>query len=100
MQTYPLHDAENRLFAFEVSNLTLGRRGLCRIVETIPGASLVRRPKAFSWLREDSFCECLVDGELFEAEEPFGDNSRYWVGPHPPRWIAQTERVHDAFQRW
>lgn len=100
MKTYPLHDPENRVFAFEVSNLGLGRHSLCRVVETIPGAVLIRKPKFLSWLREDSFCEFVVDGEKYEAEEPFGDNSKYWIGPCPPRWLAQTEKVHEAFLRW
>jgi len=100
MKTYPIHDTENRLFAFEVSNLGLGRHGVCRVVQTIPGAVLVRKPKLLSWFREGSFCEFVVDGEKYEAEEPFGDNSRYWVGPCPPRWLPQTEKVHEAFLRW
>jgi len=101
MKTYDLHDDQNRVFAFEIRNLGLGRDGVCRVVETIPGATLVRRPKKFlSWFREDTFCEFTVDGETYEVEEPFGDNSRYWVGPRPPRWLPQTERVRDAFAGW
>ena len=100
MKTYPLHDVENRLFAFEVSTFGIGRHGVCRVVQTIPGAVLIRKPKLLSWFREDSFCEFTVGGEKYEAEEPFGDNSRYWVGPRPPRWLAQTEKVHEAFVRW
>ena len=100
MKTYPIYNAENRIFAFEVSNLVLGRSGVCRVIQAIPGAVLTRKPKLLSWFREGSFCEFTVDGETFEAEEPFGDNSRYWVGPCPPRWLPQTEMVHEAFQRW
>ena len=100
MQVYDLRDSEGRTFAFEVPNVFLGRRGLCRVVKTIPGASFVRKPKLLSWFREDVFCEFTVDGEAFEAEEPYGDNSRYWVGPRPPRWLPQTERVRDAFARF
>ena len=97
MKTYDIYDPTNRLLAFEVSNIAVGRRGVCRIIERIPGATLIRRPKALSWLREASFCEFTVDGELYEAEEPFGDNSRYWIGPVPPRHIPQTVKVRDAF---
>jgi len=97
MQVYDLHDDQNRLFAFEISNISVGRRGVCHVVETIPGASLKRRPKLLSWFRESAFCEFIVDGELFVAEEPWGDNSRYWIGPNPPRWLPQTEKVRAAF---
>jgi hypothetical protein len=99
MKIYDLHDEQNRAFAFEIPNLLLGRRGVCRIVKSIPGAKVVRKPKFLSWLRESTFCEFIVDGETYEVEEPFGDNSRYWVGPRPPRWLPQTEKVRDAFAR-
>lgn len=97
MKTYPLYDEEDRLFAFEIGNTIIGRRGVCGIVQSIPGAKLLRTPKFLSWWREAEFCEFSLDGERFIAEEPFGDNSRYWVGPKPPRWLPQTEKVHEAF---
>ena len=97
MKTFDLFDSDNRLYAFEIGNLRIGRRGVCRVVKTIPGAKLTRTPKLFSWVREAEFCEFTVDGEIFAAEEPFGDNSRYWIGPKPPRWLPQTEKVRDAF---
>lgn len=97
MQTYDLHDSENRLLAFEIGNIRIGRRGVCRVVQSIPGAELTRKPKFFSWLREAEFCEFTVDGALFAAEEPFGDNSRYWIGPKPPKSLPQTRKVRDAF---
>jgi len=100
MKVYDLHDTQNRLWAFEISNLGVGRRGVCRVVEAIPGAMLKRKPKFLSWFREDAFCEFLVDGELYVAEEPWGDNSRYWIGPNPPRWLPQTEKVRAAFSTY
>lgn len=58
----------------------------------------MRRPKAIlSWFREQTFCEFEVEGVRFEAEEPYGDNSRYWIGPSPPRWVAQVGSVREAF---
>lgn len=97
MKTYELLDESGRLCAFEVSVLETGRRGVRRIVESIPSAKLIRRPKLFSWFREDEFCEFEVDGEKFVAWEPYGDNSRYWIGPDPARWLPQTQRVRDSF---
>jgi hypothetical protein len=100
MKIYDIKDNQGNVFAFEVSNFGLGRHGVCRVVETIPGAVLVRKPKFLSWFRESSFCEFIVDGEIYEADEPFGDNSRYWVGPKPPRSLPQTEKVREAFAHW
>ena len=97
MKTYDLLDESGRLSAFEVSVLETDRRGVCRVVLSIPGAKLIRKPKWFSWFREEEFCEFEVDGEKFVAWEPYGDNSRYWIGPDPARPLPQTQLVRDAF---
>lgn len=97
MRTFPLYDDDDRLLSFEIGNSVIGRRGVCQVIEAIPGAALLRKPRFLSWFREAEFCEFTIGGERYIAEEPFGDNSRYWIGPVPPRWLPQTERVHDAF---
>ena len=97
MKTHELLDEEGRFFAFEVGNSGLGRKGVCQVVETIPGAKLVRRPKFLSWFREEEFCEFIVDGKKFVAWELYGDSSRYWIGPEPIEPLPQTQRVRDAF---
>lgn len=97
METYELLDEDGRVLAFEVNNAGLGRKGVCRVVETIPGAQITRRPKFLSWFREEVFCEFSVGGKTFVAWEPFGDNSRYWIGPEPTKWLAETRSVRDAF---
>src|SRR6185436_8439985 len=81
MKVYDLKDADGRVLAFEVDNMTLSRGGLCRVVSRIPGATLRRRPVRFlSWFRESTFCEFELDGVLFSADEgPWGDDSRYCV---------------------
>lgn len=97
MKVYDIRDPQDRIFAFEIANFGVGRHGVCRIVERIPGAKVTRRPKFLSWFREAEFCEFTVDGETFVAEEPWGDNSRYWIGPKPPPWIPQSQKVRDTF---
>ena len=99
MKVYDLHDEEGRVFAFQIENLVIGRRGVCHVVSRIPGATLVRRPVRFlSWFRESTFCEFELEGVRFSADEgPWGDDSRYWVGPEPPRWVPQLHVVRQAF---
>lgn len=99
MTIYDLKDDAGRVFAFEVDNSVLGRRGLCRVVSGIPGATLLREPvKHFSWFRESTFCEFELDGVRFSADEgPWGDDSRYWIGPDPPRFVPQVRVVRQAF---
>jgi hypothetical protein len=99
MRTYDLQDAQGRIFAFEVANAGIGRRGAVAIVRTIPGVRIVRSPRPFSGFREEEFCEFEVNGRRFVIMEPFGDNSRYWVGPEPAVWCEETGLVREAFVR-
>jgi hypothetical protein len=96
MRVYDLRDQEGRVFAFEVKNLFFDRSGVCRIVSTIPGARIIRRPKVLSWFREEVFCEFELGEVRFVAWEPFGDSDTYWIGPEPTRWVPQIERVREA----
>jgi hypothetical protein len=94
-----LHDLrgeDGRLYAFEVSSV-IGRRRACAVASRIPGATVLTRPQRFSFGGPDEFCRFEVDGQLFVMWEPFGDNSRYWIGPEPATWCPQVERVREAF---
>ena len=99
MKTYELLDKSGHIFAFEVNSAGLGRRGVCRVVGTIPGAQITRRPKFLSWFRDEVFCEFSIDGKTFIVLEPFGDNSRYWIGPEPPEPTSQIVEIRGAFDR-
>ena len=96
MQIYPIRATDDRIAAFEVSNLRLGRRGALRIVQSIPGATIIKKPRFFSWPREDVFLRFALGGTQFEIEEPYGDNSRYWIGPAGNGTDAQDLAWHPA----
>ena len=101
MKTFDIQDAQGRLFAFEVSNWLLGRRGACRVVAGVAGVTMLRRPRVLSWWREEVFCEFSLGGEQFEIWEPYGDSSRYWIGPAGAEPLvgstAEIVQVRDAF---
>jgi hypothetical protein len=99
MKTYALRDTEGRTLAFEVSNLLLGRRAVVRIVRTVPGVRITKEPRRWRLSNDEDFCEFELAGVRFVVSEPYGDNSRYWIGPQPPRWIVGVERVEAAFAR-
>ena len=88
MIVHDLQDPEGRTFAFEVENI--GRDRICEIIRSFPKTNLLRNPKWLSELREEEFCEFEFDGQRFMILEPFGDNSRYWIGPEPPHWCRQV----------
>jgi len=98
MKVYDFHDKEGRIFAFEVNNFLNWRLGIIRIIAKIPGARIVWR-LSLSLFSPEVFCKFEIDGIAFEASEPFGDNSRYWIGPDPVRWVPQVEKVREAFTR-
>lgn len=101
MRIYEDRNRNGQLRSFEVSNTTLGRRDVVRILRRIPEVTILREPKQlFSWFREDEFCTFEIGGTKFLVEEPYGDNSRYWIGG--PRQNDKLEIVAQAFraQRW
>jgi hypothetical protein len=38
-------------------------------------------------------------GDDYEVYEPFGDNSRYWIGPdgEQAQRVSRIEEIHDVF---
>jgi|GEM_PF-1282423 len=95
MKTYDLHDNQGRLFAFEIPNI--GRAALCDLLGSFPDTTLERRPCFLSEFREEEFCEFSFSGQTFRAWEPFGDNSRFWIGPEPAEYCEQTSRLQALF---
>jgi hypothetical protein len=98
MKVHDLIDKEGRVFAFEISNTFFGRKRLCRLVRSIPEARIIKAPGLRSFFKgEDEFCEFEIRGQKFVAWEPYGDNSRYWIGSEPPHWCEQLETVRSVF---
>jgi hypothetical protein len=100
MKIYDLKAASGRAFAFEVANLLMTRRSACNVARSIPGATIIKHAPFRLFKSEDVFCEFVVDGQRFQIWEPYGDNSRYWVGPVPPQWCEQLAVVREAFSRF
>lgn len=99
MRIFDLKNEDGQVVAFEVSNALLGRKAACRLVGSIPGVKVRKAPKGFRKTEEDEFCEFEVDGQTFKLWEPFGDNSRYWVGPEPVAPCPQLQKVRETFAR-
>src|SRR5512134_2166464 len=97
MRVWEHQDHEGRTCAIEVPSLT-GRRRVTRLASRVPGVTLIRSPKALSWVREESFCEFDLDGERYSIEEPYGDNSRYWIGRAQFGWHPSFCRIVAAFR--
>ena len=103
MKTYDLKDGDGQLYAFEVGSL-LFRNGVSHILRRIPGVSIVWAPSRFKAPSGavDAFCEFELEDVRFIVCEPWGDNSRYWVGPKvddgkAPHATSQIGSIRDAF---
>ena len=97
MKIFDLLNADGRLHAFEIPNGIISRRSLTKILSSIPGVEITRRPLFFSRLREEEFCEFSFSGETVVACEPFGDNSRYLIGRNPPGHCDEIAKLREAF---
>ena len=97
MRIHEVQDREGRAAAFEVSNAFLGRQGSLWVVRRVPGVTVTRSPRRWAVSEPDDFCEFDVGGVRFVVSEPFGDNSRYWVGPKPLRWVPEIDVVRETF---
>lgn len=93
MKTWPISRSDGVPYAFEIP---IGWPSLlCKLLRSIPGVSHVNRTRL-----GDNRITFLFNGEPFVVNEPWGDSSRYWVGPSDPAGAAtDIKPLHDAFVR-
>jgi hypothetical protein len=95
MRTYPIRGDDGVLFAFEVDAQLLGRR-LARVLRQIDGVTDVRRRRWWDG-SPDVHIRFQYRGREYVVWEPFGDNSRWWIGPDDtdaaPMPLDELERV-------
>ena len=76
----------------------IGRRGVVKALESMPGVTVTKRPVLFSWIREQMFCEFEIEGERFEVFEPWGDSNFYNIGPaEAKKPTPQIARIREYF---
>ena len=98
MKTFSISDDRGSPYAFEIPLVYVSSSSLRRILSRVDGVSHIRRPSRAS-RREGARWEFECGGEEYVVWEPYGDNSRYWIGPRGdavephPRHIAVIERA-------
>jgi hypothetical protein len=81
MKTYPILTKDrSRAFAFEVENIYISPATAAYLVTAVDGVANVELRKAFS-KSSDVHVEFQYRGQPYVVWEPYGDSSRYWVGP-------------------
>ena len=98
MRTYPLQ-VSGATYAFEVSNIWLRPRAIARLVRS-KGAEVTYRSRLFG--PSDLRLRFRYKGREFRVVEPFGDSSRYWIGPveEGPTATAEVAELNEAFNRY
>jgi hypothetical protein len=80
MKTYPILSKDgSRTFAFEVDNIYIAPAAAAHLLAEIDGVTDVELRKMFS-KSSDVHVEFNYLGQPYIVCEPYGDNSRYWVG--------------------
>lgn len=101
MKTYPAKTSPDaRLIAFEVENAYIGPAALARLLQQVAGVSEVKRRRLFSG-DGDVHVRFKYRAHLCIVWEPYGDNSRYWIGPENPEAftedLREVERALDDY---
>lgn len=102
METYPLIDEKkgDRPFAFEVENVYVGPGTIARLLAEVDGVTDVRTRKLFSGSSE-IHVEFKYLNRDYIVLEPYGDNSRYWIGPKNPEENAgDISQIENALKHY
>lgn len=81
MKTYPIFKKDGiREPIFEIEKIYISSAALVRLLALVEGVTEVRPQKMFSKPR-DIHVEFKYLRRPYIVWEPFGDNSRFWIGP-------------------
>jgi len=97
MRTYPLLKDDGSLHAFEITSAWIRFGPLFNVLNSVQGVTEVTRQR----FNEDRVAfkfhgfDCVVN-------EPWGDNSRYWVGLADPDTYSDIDisPIHEAFKKY
>lgn len=91
-----LDSTDEESIGFEVDSAYIGISGITRLLERLPGVEkVVRRAPFQKW--GDVRVRFTYHDIDFVVIEPFGDNSRYWIGPVEGGQV-DTRELKGSFQ--
>lgn len=103
METYPIHDEDNNLVAFEIENAYVRPARIAEFLSADGGVADIRLRRIFSG-DDELRLTFRYSGIPFVVAEPFGDSSRYWVGPEGElskdlsNHLGKLEEIFKAYQ--
>ncbi|WP_413288397.1 hypothetical protein [Bdellovibrio sp. HCB337] len=96
MKTYPIK-TDTGLIGFEIENSYVSPRYIEKYLKDKNGISNIRRKNLE---HSDNRLEFEYLGDTYVVFEPYGDNSRYWIGPKKPEMpLPQTPELESLFAK-
>jgi hypothetical protein len=86
--------ADGTLLAFEIGNAFVWIGTILRILRSVEGVTDIKCIRS-----EDDRVVFLFRDARFVVNEPWGDSSRYWIGPKEPKKAVDLDSLHQAFQQ-
>ena len=101
MKTYPINSESGDELAFEIENAYIGTRKIAALLANVSGVTDVCRRRLFS-SSDDVHLQFRFHGYEFVVWEPYGDNSRYWVGPknekERPKYVNELRAAFEYYK--
>lgn len=97
MRTYPHLRPDGSLRGFEVTSAWTVFGPLLKLLRSVEGVTEVQR----NWFDEDRIT-FKFHGKPAVVNEPYGDNSRYWIGLQDPEASPDIDitPLHQAFEKY
>ena len=95
MRTYPAINKENEVLGFEISSSWIWIGFIFKILRSCDEVTEIKR----IWFKDDR-ASFKFNGIACVIHEPWGDSSRYWIGPKNTDTEIDLTKVHKLFQNY
>ena len=96
MKTYKLSREDGSSLGFEIENIYITRQKTATLLKKIDGVSDVQFCKLFSQGNDVRITFKYLEKECI-VWEPYGDNSRYWIGSNNENEVIDFSLIENAF---
>ena len=94
MRTFPANDV-----AFEIETIYMSRRSIAQLLKSLDGVTDVELVGHLG-SRSDVRLKFNFHQVKYLVIEPFGDNSRYWIGPENTKDGIRTKQLENTFKSY
>lgn len=99
MRVHKLNRDDGQLYAFEIENVYIRPRKIAALLGAVDKVSKINLRKPFG-ASSDVHLEFSYYGKDFMVWEPYGDSSRYWIGPKDEGEAVDIGSLVKAFEEY